>query len=105
MFVDPETVQLWASSQGITGISLLPVPTDGSIIRIRNERLNQAISDSVRAANQRVARSEQVKRIIVLATDLGENSELLTPTLKLKRSKFLERANDFVDELYTPAMS
>ena len=39
----------------------------------------------------------------MLSTDLGENSELLTPTLKLKRSKFLERANGFVNELYASA--
>lgn len=100
VLIDSEAVQQWASSHGITDASLFQHRTEGSIDRIRNQRLFQVISDSVSSANKRVARSEQVKEIIMLSTDLGENSELLTPTLKLKRSKFLERTNSFVNEIY-----
>ncbi|MFJ2146460.1 long-chain fatty acid--CoA ligase [Arthrobacter sp. MYb214] len=103
VLIDPEAVKQWASSQGITDASLFQPRTEGSIDRIRNGLLFQVVLDSVSSANKRVARSEQVKEFLMLSTDLGENSELLTPTLKLKRSKFLERANGFVNELYASA--
>lgn len=100
VLLDPESVQEWATREGITDIARLRIPDDGGAVEIDDEQLLKAILKAVGAANAKIARSEQVRRFIVLLTDLSESNEILTPTMKLKRDKFIERSRLFVEKIY-----
>ena len=63
-------------------------------------RLLGAIGKAVSAANAKIARSEQVRRFVLLLADLSETNGNVTPTMKLKRGAFTERARHIVDNLY-----
>lgn len=103
VLLDPESVQEWAVREGIEGFDRLRIPGDGSAVEIDDERLRSSILKAVSAANEKIARSEQVRRFVVLLTDLGEANEIFTPTMKLKRGKFLERSGNFIEKIYAGA--
>lgn len=100
VLLDPESVQEWATREGITDIARLRIPDDGGAVEIDDERLHNAIVKTVSAANAKIARSEQVRKFIVLLTDLSEANGIVTPTMKLKRDNFVERSRYFVEKLY-----
>ena len=100
VLLDPESVQEWAKREGITDITRLRIPDDGGAVEIDDERLHRAIVKTVSAANAKIARSEQVRKFVVLLTDLSEANEIVTPTMKLKRDNFIERSRYFVEKLY-----
>lgn len=100
VLLDPESVQEWATREGITDIARLRIPEDGGAVEIDDERLTKVILKTVGAANAKIARSEQVRRFVVLLSDLSESNEIVTPTMKLKRDKFIERSRFFVEKIY-----
>lgn len=100
VLLDPESVQEWATREGITDIARLRIPEDGGAVEIDDERLIKVILKTVGAANAKIARSEQVRRFVVLLSDLSESNEIVTPTMKLKRDKFIERSRFFVEKIY-----
>ncbi|MCY1675666.1 AMP-dependent synthetase/ligase [Pseudarthrobacter sp. SL88] len=105
VLLDPETVAAWAEREGISDIAGLRIPDDGGAVEIDDARLLTAVEKVVSAANARLARSEQVRRFVLLLADLNENHGMVTPTMKLKRSVFTERARHFVENLYTDTRS
>jgi long-subunit acyl-CoA synthetase (AMP-forming) len=54
----------------------------------------------VDAANQELARVEQVKRFVILPTDWEPGSDELTPTMKLKRKPIAEKYASEIESLY-----
>ncbi|ASN39412.1 long-chain fatty acid--CoA ligase [Arthrobacter sp. 7749] len=100
VLLDPESVQEWATREGITDIARLRIPEDGGAVEIDDERLIKVILKTVGAANAKIARSEQVRKFVVLLSDLSESNEIVTPTMKLKRDKFIERSRFFVEKIY-----
>ncbi len=52
------------------------------------------------AANQHLARPEQVKKFTLLPTEWTPDSGELTPTLKLRRRVILERHASEIDAMY-----
>ena len=80
-------------------------PDDGGAVQIDDARLLTAIGTAVSAANAKIARSEQVRRFVLLLTDLSEANGIVTPTMKLKRGAFTERARHIVDNLYADTRS
>lgn len=58
------------------------------------------IALAVEEANSRLSRVEQIKRFRILDEDWLPDSEVLTPTSKLKRRGVNERYGDVIDELY-----
>jgi long-chain acyl-CoA synthetase len=54
----------------------------------------------VGAVASRLSRVEQPRRIVVLAEDWLPDSDLLTPTMKLKRRGVLARYGDVIDAMY-----
>jgi long-chain acyl-CoA synthetase len=55
----------------------------------------------IAAANQRLARVQQVKRWHLLPVEWTAETEELTPTLKLKRRVVHAKYADIIDSLYT----
>ena len=105
VLLDPESVAAWAEREGIADLAGLRIPDDGGAVQIDDARLLTAIGKAVSAANAKIARSEQVRRFVLLLTDLSEANGIVTPTMKLKRGAFTERVRHVVDSLYTDKRS
>ncbi|MGN5734509.1 AMP-dependent synthetase/ligase [Arthrobacter psychrochitiniphilus] len=100
VLLDSSSVSEWAHMKGFTDLQTLRTPDDGGCVEIDDARLRKAISNVVAAANAKIARSEQVRKIVVLVADLSEANGLVTPTMKLKRNIFTDRALSFIDKIY-----
>ncbi|MDO5033980.1 MAG: AMP-dependent synthetase/ligase [Actinomycetaceae bacterium] len=59
-----------------------------------------ALNRAVERANQAVSRAESIRKIKVLSTDFTEANGMLTPSLKVKRSKVLAEFEDEVNDIY-----
>ncbi|MFK0403086.1 AMP-dependent synthetase/ligase [Microbacterium sp. NPDC090225] len=95
LVLDPEQTHAWASAEGVT----FPAGPHADIRAVSDPALHAHLQRAVDAANALVARSEQVRRFSVVLADLDDR-ELVTPTMKLKRSVVLDRAAVTVNDLY-----
>jgi long-chain acyl-CoA synthetase len=59
-----------------------------------------AVETAVAAANQRLARVEQIKRFALLADEWRPGGPELTPTMKLRRRAVIARYGDAIEEMY-----
>jgi long-chain acyl-CoA synthetase len=60
----------------------------------------EQIARDVAVANERLSRVERPRRIVVLDEDWLPDSDVLTPTMKLKRRGILARYRDQIDAMY-----
>ena len=74
------------------GRSIAEVAVDPEVIR--------EIADGVAEANQRLSRVEQPRRIAILHEEWQPDTDVLTPTMKLKRRGVLARYGELVESLY-----
>ena len=90
--LDPDFVPVWAKKNG---------HDDKPIAELAGEdELIAAIQAGVDAANEKMARVEQIKKFTVLATDWAPGGDELTPTMKLKRKPIAEKYEDEIEALY-----
>jgi long-chain acyl-CoA synthetase len=90
--LDAEVAPAWAGARGIQAGSLAELA--------QNPVLLAEIEEAVAAANQQLARVQQVKRWRLLPVEWTAESEELTPTLKLKRRVVHAKYSDDIDTLY-----
>jgi long-chain acyl-CoA synthetase len=90
--LDHEVAPGWAKREGLAFDALASFA--------RDPRVLEEVQRAVDAANQRLARAEQVKRFVVLQTEWTAESEELTPTLKLKRRVIHGKYAAEIDDLY-----
>jgi long-chain acyl-CoA synthetase len=90
--LDHEVVPGWASQRGIPDTSLAALADHPLVVA--------EVQHAVAAANQRLARVEQVKRFKILPGEWTAESEELTPTLKLKRRVIHGKYASEIDALY-----
>jgi long-chain acyl-CoA synthetase len=91
--LDGEAAPAWAQARGITAGSLAELACDPQVLA--------DVAAGVAAANQRLARVQQVKRWHLLPVEWTAETEELTPTLKLKRRVVHAKYADIIDSLYT----
>jgi long-subunit acyl-CoA synthetase (AMP-forming) len=89
--LDEEAAKRWADEHGIDG----DLPALAS-----NDRLIEEVQRGVDAANEDLARVEQVKRFAILPADWEPGGDELTPTMKLKRKPILEKYAAEIESLY-----
>jgi long-chain acyl-CoA synthetase len=89
--LDPEAAKSWASGHG--------ADEDPEKLA-QNEELIAEVQRGMDAANEELARVEQVKRFRILPTDWEPGGDELTPTMKLKRKPIVEKYSDEIDSLY-----
>ena len=65
-----------------------------------NAELRAAVQAGVDAANERLARVEQIKRFAILPADWEPGGDELTPTAKLKRKPIHEKYAATIEALY-----
>ncbi|HEX3923527.1 MAG TPA: AMP-dependent synthetase/ligase [Streptosporangiaceae bacterium] len=90
--LDGDVAPAWARGRGIEASSLAELAEQPAVL--------EAIAGAVAAANQRLARVQQVKKWRVLPVEWTAESEELTPTLKLKRRVVHAKYADVIDALY-----
>ena len=90
--LDGEAASAWARARGITAGSLAGLASDPLVLA--------EVAAGVAAANERLARVQQVKRWRVLPMEWTAETEELTPTLKLKRRVVHAKYADVIDSLY-----
>jgi long-subunit acyl-CoA synthetase (AMP-forming) len=63
--------------------------------------VQKAVEAEVEAANEQMARVEQIKKFKILPTEWEPGGEELTPTMKLKRKPIHEKYSAEIEELYS----
>ena len=63
-------------------------------------QLLEAVQKEVDAANEQMARVEQIKKFKLLPTEWEPGGDELTPTMKLKRKPISEKYGDEIEALY-----
>jgi long-chain acyl-CoA synthetase len=90
--LDGEAAPAWARARGITAGSLAALASDPQVLA--------EVAAGVAAANEQLARVQQVKRWHLLPVEWTAETEELTPTLKLKRRVVHAKYADVIDSLY-----
>ncbi|TML28648.1 MAG: long-chain fatty acid--CoA ligase [Actinobacteria bacterium] len=90
--LDADYAPAWAGKQGIEETSLEALAGE--------ERVRQAVQEGVDAANQRLARVEQIKKFTLVPGDWHPGGDELTPTMKLKRKPIAEKYASEIEAMY-----
>jgi long-chain acyl-CoA synthetase len=90
--LDADFAPVWAAKQGIEQTALEALA--------REPRVRAAVQDGVDAANEKLARVEQIKRFTIIEGDWLPGGDELTPTMKLRRKPIAEKYAAQTDEMY-----
>ncbi|MFX0537293.1 AMP-dependent synthetase/ligase [Ornithinimicrobium sp. Y1847] len=90
--LDAEMLPVWAAGRGLSGLSLDAATTD--------EAVRAEIQQAVDAANRTVSRAESIRAFEVLDSDFTIDNGLLTPSMKLKRSRVTDALQDRINAIY-----
>jgi long-chain acyl-CoA synthetase len=90
--LDADFAPAWAAQQGIEDTTLESLA--------RDERMRAAVQAGVDAANEKLARVEQIKKFEIVEGDWLPGGDELTPTMKLKRKPIAEKYASAIDALY-----
>ena len=92
LVLDAEVALVWARQRGIDPTSMAELA--------RHPEVLAEVHREVAAANEHLARVEQVKRFAVLPVEWTAETGELTPTLKKRRRVIIERYSPEIEELY-----
>jgi long-chain acyl-CoA synthetase len=95
LVLDPEVAPVWAAKHGKEAMSLAELAADPDVIA--------EVQRGVDAANAQFAQVEQIKKFTLLGEEWLPDSDVLTPTSKLKRRGVLARYGDQIEAMYADA--
>jgi long-chain acyl-CoA synthetase len=97
VIVSPNFLQLedWARANNISFASRAEL--------VANPRVQAVYEQVVDGINQKLARFEKLKRVLLVADEFSADNGALTPTLKLRRRVVEERYRKQIDDLYAQA--
>jgi long-subunit acyl-CoA synthetase (AMP-forming) len=90
--LDPDAAASWAKAHGVESASMAELAAD--------EQMRETVAAGVAAANQRLARVEQIKSYRLLEEEWLPGGDELTPTMKLKRKPIEQKYAAEIDALY-----
>ena len=90
--LDSDFAPAWASKHGIEDTSLEALAGD--------EQMHAAVDEAVKAANEKLARVEQIKKFKIVPGDWLPGGDELTPTMKLKRKPIAEKYEAEIESMY-----
>jgi long-chain acyl-CoA synthetase len=90
--LDAEMLPTWAAGKGLG--ELTPQEAVG------HEAVRAEVQKAVDEANSSVSRAESIRAFTILEDDFTVENGLLTPSMKLKRSRISEVLQDRIDALY-----
>ena len=91
--LDPEVAPVWAKNNGIDFDTLADLAVHPDVVAEVNRGLTEVMSQFNNA--------ERVKKVTILGEEWLPDSEVLTPTSKLKRRGVLARYEDEIEAIYT----
>jgi len=92
LVLDAETAKVWADAHGLGGLSTIELS--------RHPQVIAEVQACVDTVNQQFAQVEQIKRFTLLGEEWLADSEVLTPTSKLKRRGINARFKAEIDAMY-----
>ncbi len=92
LVLDPEAAPQWAAAHGPGELSLAELAEHPDVIA--------EVQSGVDSVNQQFAQAEQVKRFVLLGEEWLPDSDVLTPTSKLKRRGIHARYGDKIESMY-----
>jgi long-chain acyl-CoA synthetase len=92
LVLDPEAAVVWAKSHGKESLSLAELAADPDVIA----EVQAGIDD----VNQQFAQVEQIKKFTLVGEEWLPDSDMLTPTSKLKRRGVNARYADEIEAMY-----
>ena len=95
LVLDPEAAPVWAAANGKEGMSLADLANDPDVIA--------AVQAGVNEVNTKFAQVEQIKKFTLLGEEWMPDSDLLTPTSKLKRRGIHARYGEQIEAMYADA--
>jgi long-chain acyl-CoA synthetase len=90
--LDPERLAAFAAEHSLPARSAAALRDDPQV----RARVQQAVD----AANERLARYEQIRRFTILPAELSVDGGELTPTLKVKRKEVDRKYADLIEAMY-----
>ncbi|HWP64957.1 MAG TPA: long-chain fatty acid--CoA ligase [Candidatus Limnocylindria bacterium] len=90
--LDPDYAKAWAGQHGLGDLPVSELA--------RHPDVRAAVQAAVDAANQRLARVEQIKRFTLLPMEWLPGGEELTPTMKLKRKPIAQKYAAEIEAMY-----
>ena len=91
--LDADYAPQWAAQHGLTETSLEALAAEPDVIA--------AVQAGVDAANQRLARVEQIKKFTIVPGDWVPGGDELTPTMKLKRKPIAGKYEPEIEAMYS----
>ena len=92
LVLDPEVAPVWAKEHGIEYGTLTDLARDQAMVA--------EVQRGVDEANKQFANVEQIKRFTLLGEEWLPDSDVLTPTSKLKRRGILARYSAEIEAMY-----
>ena len=92
LVLDPEAAPIWAAANGKEGMSLAELAADPDV--------RAAIQAGVDEVNQQFAQVEQIKKFTLVGEEWMPDSDMLTPTSKLKRRGVNARYGAEIEAMY-----
>ena len=92
LVLDPEVAPVWAAGNGKEGMSLQELAADAEVQSI--------VQAGVDEANQQFAQVEQIKKFVLIGEEWLPDSDVLTPTSKLKRRGIHARYESEIESMY-----
>ena len=92
LVLDPEAAGMWAAANGKEGKTLDELAADPDVLA--------EVQAGVDRTNEQFARVEQIKKFVLLGEEWLPDSDVLTPTSKLKRRGIHARYADQIEQLY-----
>jgi len=90
--LDADAAPAWASGQGLSDTSLEALA--------RDERVREEVQKGIDAANEKLARVEQIKKFHIVEGDWNPGGDELTPTMKLKRKPIEQKYAEQIEAMY-----
>jgi long-chain acyl-CoA synthetase len=90
--LDPEYAPVWARNQGLEFSSLADLAANPVVVK--------EIESGVEEINGRFAQVEQIKKVVVLGDEWNPDTDVLTPTSKLKRRGIAARYSQRIESMY-----
>ncbi len=92
LVLDPETAVVWARQNGKEGMSLADLAKDEDVVAV--------VQDGVDMINGQFAQAEQIKKFVLLGEEWLPDSDVLTPTSKLKRRGIHAKYKAEIESMY-----
>jgi long-subunit acyl-CoA synthetase (AMP-forming) len=91
--LDPDVAPAFAAQHGVEDTAIDRLASDQAVL--------DEVQRGVEAANEELARVEQIKRFKLLPVEWHPGGEELTPTMKLKRKPITAKYEQEIEELYS----